>query len=62
MMLDKLSVQGVHLFWIIIGQGPIAFAVGAGGVIGHIFLLSIFSFFLSGRRPDTDKILFHRAV
>ena len=41
----------------IVGQGPIALAVGAGGGSLDIFLSSIISvFFLSlfGRRPDID--------
>ena len=29
---------------IIVGQGPIALAVGAGGVVWTVFLSSIFSF------------------
>ena len=29
-MLGKLSVPGVLLVWMIVGQGPIALAVGAG--------------------------------
>ena len=48
--------RGVLLIWIIVGQGPIALAVGAGGVVWIFFLSSIFSFSfsLSGRRPDID--------
>ena len=58
-MLSKLSVRGVLLMWIIVGQGPIALAVGASGgclLFGYFFLSSIFSlFFLPlGRRPDID--------
>ena len=37
--------------------GPIALAVGAGGVVWTFFLSSIFSLFflpLFGRRPDID--------
>ena len=48
---------GVLLIWIIVGQGPIALAVGAGGGCLDIFLSSITSLFflpLSGRRPDID--------
>ena len=33
MVLGKLPVPGVLLIWIIVGQGPIAFAVGAGWVV-----------------------------
>ena len=49
--------RGVLLIWIIVGQGPIALAVGAGGGCLDIFLSSITSLFflpLSGRRPDID--------
>ena len=35
--------QGVLLIWIIVGQGPIALAVGAGGGVWTFFLPSIFS-------------------
>ena len=31
MVLGKLPRPGVLLIWMIVGQGPIAFAVGAGG-------------------------------
>ena len=53
MMLDKLPLRGVILK--IVGQGPTALAVGAGGGCLDVFLLSIISLFflrLSGRRPD----------
>ena len=48
--------RGVLLIWIIIGQGPIALAVGAGGGGLDIFYRVSFllSFSLSGRRPDID--------
>ena len=39
-MLGKLSVPGRPLIWIIVGQGPIALAVGAGGDCLDIFTLS----------------------
>ena len=49
-MLDKLSVLGdVLLIWIILRQGPIALAVGAGGGLSFPFSVS-----LSGRWPDID--------
>ena len=36
---------GVLLIWIIVGQGPIMLAVGAGGgLFGHFSLTYIFSF------------------
>ena len=36
MVLGKLPVPGRPTIWIIVGQGPIALAVGAGG--GWLFL------------------------
>ena len=60
MVLGKLPVPGCPTIWIIVGQGPIALAAGAGGGGGTIwtFLLSsIFSLLflpLFGRRPDID--------
>ena len=53
----NFQCRGVLLIWIIVGQGPIALAVGAGGGVWTFFLSSItFLFFLplSGRRPDID--------
>ena len=46
----------VLLFWILVGQGPIALAVGAVGLFGHFFSHLTFLFVppLSGRRPDID--------
>ena len=38
MVLGKLPVPGRHTIWVIIGQGPIALAVRAGGVLyGHCY-------------------------
>ena len=57
MALGKLPVSGVLLIWEIVGQGPTAFAVGAGGGCLDIFLSSVTSLFflpLSGRQPDLD--------
>ena len=55
MVLGKVLVRGVPLIWIIVGQGPIALAVGAGGGCLDIFsLIYFFSFSLFGRRPDID--------
>ena len=48
---------GDLLIMIIVGQGPIVLAVGAGRGCLEIFLSSITSVFflpLSGRRPDID--------
>ena len=57
-MLGKLAVPGVLLILIIVGQGPVALAVGAGGGgLDFCSLSSIISIFflpLSGRRPDID--------
>ena len=53
----KLPVPGRPTIWMIVGQGPIALAVGAGGGCLDIFLSTISSFLflpLSGRRPDID--------
>ena len=57
MVLDKLPVPGHPTIWIIVVQGPIALAVGAGGSCLDIFnLLYPFSHLLplSGGRPDID--------
>ena len=53
----NFQCRGVLLIWIIVGQGPIALAVGAGGGCFDIFSLSVLSLLflpLSGRRPDID--------
>ena len=44
MVLGKLPVQGRPTIWIIVGQGPTALAVGAGGGCLDIFTL-IYPFF-----------------
>ena len=57
MVLGKLPVPGRPTILITVGQGPIALAVGAGGVVWTFLLSSIFSllfFPLFGRRPDID--------
>ena len=58
MVLGKLPVPGRPTIWMIVGQGPIALAVGAGGgLFGHFLLSSILSLLflpLFGRRPDID--------
>ena len=57
MVLGKLPVPGRPTVWIIVGQGPIALAVGAGGGCLEFFISSIFSLLflpLFGRRPDID--------
>ena len=48
MVLGKLPVPGCPTIWMIVGQGPIALAVGAGGGCLDIFtFLYLFSFSLS---------------
>ena len=38
MVLGKLPVPGRPTIWITVGQGPIAFAIGAGGgLFGHFY-------------------------
>ena len=37
-----------------VGQGPIVLEVGTDGGVWAFLLLSIFSFSLSGKRPDID--------
>ena len=57
MVQGKLSVPGRPTFWIRVGQGLTALAVGAGGVVWTFFLSSIISLFylpLSGRQSDID--------
>ena len=57
MVLGKLPVPGRPTIWIIVGQGPTALAVGAGGVVWTFLLSSILSFLflpLFGRRSDID--------
>ena len=50
MVLGKLPVPGRPTIWITVGQGPIALAVGVGGVwFGSFLFLPLF-----GRRPDID--------
>ena len=45
MVLGKLPVLGCPKIWMIVGQGPIALAVGVGGGCLDIFTLSFLSFF-----------------
>ena len=57
MVLGKLPVPGHPTIRMMIGQGPIALAVGVGGgLFGHFFssILSLLFLPLSGRRPDID--------
>ena len=46
----NFQFRGIFLIWIIVGQRPVALAVGAGGVVWTYFfsrLLFLFSFSLS---------------
>ena len=54
--LVNFQCRGVLLVCMIVGQGPIALAVGAGGGLDIFSLIYLFSFFLPlfGRRPDID--------
>ena len=57
MVLGKLPVPGRPTMWMIVGQGPIALAVGAGEGCLDIFTLHYpFSHLLPlfGGRPDID--------
>ena len=57
MVLGKLPVPGRLTMWMIVGQGPIAPALGAGGGVWTFLLSSVLSLLfrpLSGRRPDID--------
>ena len=45
MVLGKLPVPGRPTILIILGQGPTALSVGAGGVVWTFFLSSIISLF-----------------
>ena len=50
MVLGKLPVPGRPAIWMIVGQGPIALAVGAGGgFFGHFYssLSFLFCYYLS---------------
>ena len=65
MVLGKLPVRGHPTIWMIVGQGPIALAVGAGGGCLDIFslLYPFSSFSLSlGDGPISTEILTQRAA
>ena len=66
MVLGKLPVPGRPTIWMIVGQGPIALAVGAGGgLFGHFYstlsFLSSFTFSL-GDGPIWTEILSQRTA
>ena len=57
MVLGKLPVPWRPTLGKILGQGPTALAVGAGGVVLTFLLPSVFSLLFPshfGRRPDTE--------
>ena len=53
----NFQCQGILLIWIIVGQGPVALAVGAGGggldIVSLVYHFSLLST-LSGRWPHID--------
>ena len=53
MVLGKRPVPGRPTIWTIVGQGPIALAVGAGGGCLDIFILLYFFSFLSPSLLET---------
>ena len=55
MVLGKLPVPGHPTIWIIVGQGPIALAVGAGGGCLGIFSLIYHFSFLSPSLWETAR-------
>ena len=54
-MLGKFQCRGVLLDWMIVGQGPIALAVGAGGGCLDIFSLIYLFCFLSPSLWETAR-------
>ena len=54
-VLGKLPVRGFLLIWIIVGQGPIALAVGACGGCSDIFSLIYHFSFLSPSLWETAQ-------
>ena len=55
MVLDKLPVPGHPTIWMIVGQGPTALAVGAGGGCLDIFSLHYLFFPLSLSLRETVR-------
>ena len=55
MVLGKLPVPGRPTIWMIVGQGPIALAVGAGGGCLDIFSLHYHIFSLSPSLWETTR-------
>ena len=57
MVLGKLAVPRRPTIWIIVGQGPTVFAVGAGGVVWTCLVSPISTLLflpIFGRRLDID--------
>ena len=57
MVLGKLPVPRRPTIWMIVGQGSIALAIGAGGAVWTFLFSSILFLLLlplSGRRPNID--------
>ena len=52
MVVGKLPVPGRPTIWIVVGQGPIVLAVGAGG--GCLDSFTLLYLFFSLGRPDID--------
>ena len=50
----KFQCRGVLLIWILVGQGPVALAVGADGGWSNIISLVYFFSLFSGIWPDID--------
>ena len=66
MVLGNLPVPGRPTIWMIVGQGPTALTVGAGGGLfghfySHLYFLSSFSLPL-GDGPIKTEILSQRVV
>ena len=55
MALGKLPVPGRPTIWIIVGQGPTALAVGAGGVVWTLFSLVYHFSFLTPSLWETAR-------
>ena len=55
MVLGKLPVLGRPTIWMIVGQGPTALAVGAGGVVWTFLLSSILPLLLSPSLWETAR-------
>ena len=54
MVLGELSVPGRPTIWMIVGQEPIAIAVGAGGVVWTFLLCTFLPLLLPLSGSDID--------